>query len=77
MSLKLNPVNWFEIPVNDMRRAIKFYEQAFGFNLSPTEVAGNPYAFFPMERGAAGAGGTLAHSPGGIPSHQGTTVYSA
>jgi uncharacterized protein len=75
MPLPPNPVNWFEIPVAEMKRAIKFYEQAFGIKLTPTEVEGKPFAFFPMERGAPGAAGTLIDSPPIAPSHQGTTVY--
>ena len=75
MILQPNPVNWFEIPVSDMQRAIKFYEEAFDTKLAPTEVGGKQFAFFPMERGAAGAAGTLIHSPLIVPSHQGTTIY--
>jgi catechol 2,3-dioxygenase-like lactoylglutathione lyase family enzyme len=56
--VKPNPVNWFEISVSDMQRAIKFYGEAFGIKLEPVEIGPNTFAFFPMERGAAGAGGT-------------------
>ena len=75
MSLRPNPVNWFEIPVTDMQRAITFYEAAFGIKMAPMELGGKQFAFFPMEKGAIGAGGTLIHSPPITPSHQGTTVY--
>jgi predicted enzyme related to lactoylglutathione lyase len=75
MSLQVNPVNWFEIPVSDMRRGTKFYEAAFGVKLAPNEMGPLQFAFFPMERGAAGAGGTLVEGEGYVPSHQGSMVY--
>ena len=75
MSQQTNPVNWFEIPVRDMRRATKFYEAAFGVTLAPNEMGPCQLAFFPMERGGAGAGGTLVKGDGYTPSHQGTMVY--
>jgi predicted enzyme related to lactoylglutathione lyase len=70
-----NPVNWFEIPVSNMKRAIAFYERAFAVKLTPEEVGGLKFAFFPHERGVPGAGGSLIHSPPVTPSHNGTTVY--
>ena len=75
MALNPNPVNWFEIPVSDMQRAIKFYGEAFDIKLEPIEIGPQEFAFFPMQKGAVGAGGTLMHGPGAKPSHQGTTVY--
>lgn len=73
--LSPNPVNWFEIPVSDMRRATKFYEAAFGVKLDANEMGPFQFAFFPMEKGAPGAGGTLVKGDGYTPSHQGTMVY--
>ncbi len=35
---KINPVNWFEIPVKDMARAKKFYEKVFGVELTAEEM---------------------------------------
>jgi predicted enzyme related to lactoylglutathione lyase len=69
-------VNWFEIPVSDMLRATKFYEAVFGGKLAPpTPMGPFLFAFFPMERGGAGAAGTLVKGEGHTPSHQGTMVY--
>ena len=71
-----NPVNWFEIPVSDMQRAVKFYEAVFGGKLAPpTEMGAHLFAFFPMERGASGAAGSLVKGEGYTPAHQGTVVY--
>jgi hypothetical protein len=75
MPLHPNPVNWFEIPVSDMQRAIKFYEAAFSVKMTATKVGQFDFAFFPHERGVSGAGGALIHSPPIEPSHHGTTVY--
>jgi hypothetical protein len=75
MTLHPNPVNWFEIAVRDMSRAIKFYETAFGVQLEPMHFGQHDMAFFPHERGLPGAGGSLIHIPSVEPSQGGTTVY--
>jgi predicted enzyme related to lactoylglutathione lyase len=88
MALNINPVNWFEIPVNDLGRARKFYESIFGIELPlrhpymevadvGTSLVGAPMemAWFPMERNVPGAAGTLMKSKGYTPSHQGTMIY--
>ena len=36
MEQKNNVVGWFEIPVTDMERAIRFYEQVFEFSVDPS-----------------------------------------
>jgi predicted enzyme related to lactoylglutathione lyase len=71
----VNPVNWFEIPVSDVQRATKFYEAAFGVKLAPNEMGPLQMAWFPMEKGAPGAAGTLVKGEGFTPSHQGSMVY--
>ncbi len=70
-----NPVNWFEIPVNDMAQAKTFYESVFGVEITETEMGPNKMGFFPMEMGAAGAAGTLIKGEGYTPSHEGSLVY--
>ena len=72
-----NPVCWFEIPVSDMPRAMKFYEAVFGSPMAPPVPMGSHlFSFFPMERGASGAPGTLVKGDGVYtPSHHGTMVY--
>ena len=71
----VNPVNWFEIPVSDVQRATKFYGAAFGVKLALNEMGPLQMAWFPMERGAPGAAGTLVKGEGFTPSHQGSMVY--
>ena len=70
-----NPVNWFEIPVNDMAKAKSFYETVFGLDIMETEMGPNQMGWFPMEMGAAGSAGTLMKGDGYTPSHDGSLVY--
>ena len=75
MPINPNPVNWFEIPVNDITRAKTFYESVFQVELTATEMGPNKMAWFPMEMGSAGSAGTLVQGQGYTPSHDGTLVY--
>lgn len=70
-----NPVNWFEIPVNDMERAKNFYENVFGIQLTLSVMGPLTMAFFPSARDAFGASGTLVKAESYVPSHSGTMVY--
>jgi len=67
--------NWFEIPVKDLDRAIKFYEKVFDVKLSPEEMGGMKMAMFPFTQNAPGAAGTLVQGESYEPSHAGTVVY--
>ncbi len=75
MDTKMNPVNWFEIPVKDLNKAKRFYESVFGFALNVTEMGPSKMAWFPMTPGAPGAGGTLISADGYTQSQSGTLVY--
>jgi predicted enzyme related to lactoylglutathione lyase len=75
MTHQMNPVNWFEIPVQDMARAKSFYEFVFGYELSLQELGPLTMAWFPMHRDAPGATGTLVKAEAYTPSHAGTLVY--
>ena len=71
-----NPVGWFELPVNDMQKAKRFYESTFGYSLqNPIELNGFLMSFFPMARQGTGAAGSLIQGPGYAPSHRGTLIY--
>lgn len=77
--MKPNAVAWFEIYVNDMQRAKKFYETVLDTTLSalPNPAgadAGEMYAF-PMDNDAPNASGALVKHPMGQPSAMGTLVY--
>ena len=71
----MNPINWFEIPVNDLDRAISFYGAILGVEITKTEMGPSIMGWFPMEQNGAGATGTLMKSEGYKPSYDGTLVY--
>ncbi len=70
-----NPVGWFEIYVQDMARARKFYEQTLQTTFQHLESAGLEMWAFPMERGGNGCAGALVHMPGKDSGPGGTIVY--
>jgi len=50
-----NAINWFEIPVNDIKRAKSFYEAIFDFELFDLDIGdGLQMAIFPAENGTVG-----------------------
>ena len=73
--MKQNPVDWFEIYVENMDRAKKFYEAVFKVELSPLENAGVQMCTFPMERDGAGAAGALVKMEGFESGANSTLVY--
>jgi len=75
---KKNIVGWFEIPVTDMDRAMKFYETVFNIKLSRNQMGPLDMAWFPWveDLNAPGAGGSLVHHADFYkPSSEGTLVY--
>jgi hypothetical protein len=63
-----NPVDWFEIYVQDVARERAFYEAVLGVKLEKLESTGPGISemwAFPMKREAAGAAGALVQMPGG------------
>ncbi len=57
-----NPVGWFEIPVKDMERAMKFYEAVFGHKLERHTMHKIDMAWFPMNPEGMGAMGSLVYN---------------
>jgi predicted enzyme related to lactoylglutathione lyase len=74
MTEKANPVNWFEIPVQDLDRAKSFYEYVFQLKMDLNEMGESKMAWFPMMEGT-GASGTLIKVKDVNPSHDGTLIY--
>ena len=70
-----HPVHWFEIPVQDLARARKFYESVFDVNLEHHEMEPFTMAVFPMQAGEPGAAGALVQGPGYQSSQVGSLVY--
>ncbi len=75
MADSTNPVHWFEISVNDMDRARKFYENVLEIQLGLHQVESTLMAWFPTTEGGAGCSGALLKSEGRTPSHDGTMIY--
>lgn len=69
-----NVLNWFEIPVTDMERAVKFYCEIFGYeSMYITHMGGFDMAFFPME--GDGVGGALCKGEWYKPIQDGSLIY--
>ncbi len=68
-------VNWFEIPVNNLNRAKKFYEAVFGVPMNIQTMGAVQMALWAKSECSSGAGGSLIKVDGFTPSHQGTLVY--
>lgn len=75
--MKRNPVGWFEIYVDDIKRAKSFYESVFQVKLErlgPNDPNFEMWAF-PATPDGYGAGGTLCKMKGFSPSNNSTVVY--
>lgn len=74
----MNAVVWFEIYVEDMKRAVNFYETVLGKTLEKMQVPegfdGEMFAF-PSSQDGGGASGALVKMEGYKPSGMGTIVY--
>lgn len=73
-----NPVNWFEIYIQDMDRAKQFYQTVLETELSP--LPGGPdgelaMQAFPADPANPGAGGALVHMPDFPSGGNSTLVY--
>ncbi|WP_299985733.1 VOC family protein [uncultured Pontibacter sp.] len=76
MAQTFNVVGWFEIPVTDMPRAIRFYESMLGYTLHYQPMGEEEMAWFPWSDEGAGAPGSLVKSEKHYtPSTEGTLVY--
>ena len=74
---KMNAVGWFDIYVDELDRAVAFYETVLGCTM---EAIGDPTGenqmmSFPTEMSGYGAGGALTKSPHAGPGVGGTIVY--
>ena len=71
-------VGWFEIPVINMSRAQKFYEQVFDIKIHLVEMGDTNMGWFPFPKDpmARGAGGSLIQNTTHYkPSDNGTLIY--
>ena len=75
MPKSVNPVNWSEIPTNNINDAKVFYENILGYHLELSEMGDTKLAWFPMQPDGSGATGSLVQGEGLSPSHNGSMVY--
>lgn len=68
-----NVINWFEIPVHDLARAVAFYEPVFGVSLRTETMAETAMAVFPHEDPLPG--GALIQCAQFTPSAEGCILY--
>ncbi len=75
---KINPVSWFEIYVEDMARAKKFYEEVLQTELSPLSMPGvtdYEMELFPRDMIRPGAAGALVKTSEFGPQQGGTIIH--
>ncbi len=71
-----NVVGWLEVPVNDMERAIRFYETVFDFQLQREQMGSLDMAWFPwVEDGQGSPGSLVCHPEHYKPSENGVLIY--
>jgi uncharacterized protein len=75
MIKSFNPVVYFEIPVTDMDRAIKFYKAVFNFDFEKDIIDNNEMALFPFFENINGISGALAKGDIYKPTKMGTLIY--
>ncbi len=73
--MRNNPAVWFEIYVQDMNRAKKFYESVLQGKLEKLDSPGMDMWTFPMEMNTPGTGGALVRMPGVPSGGNSTLVY--
>ena len=75
MIKKSNPVVYFEIPVKDIDRAIKFYKTVFNFDFDKENIDNNEMALFPFADGNSGISGSLVKGEIYKPTTDGVVIY--
>jgi uncharacterized protein len=70
-----NPVGWFEIYVQDIARAKRFYESVLQLKLEKLDSPGLEMWSFPMAMDRFGASGSLVKMEGFPSGGNGTLVY--
>ena len=69
-------IGWFEIPVIDMDRAKKFYEEVFDIEIQIQDFQGTLMGWFPFSENKPGAAGSLIKNKAYSPSEdKGVLIY--
>lgn len=75
MSAHTNALNWFEISVSDIGRAVRFYESSFDLKMHFMDLKGTKMALFPPTGEGGKVSGALVQSSMHQPGKQGAIVY--
>jgi len=75
MSKHSNPVVYFEIPVNNIDRAVKFYKSVFDVNFDKDNIDNNEMALFPFADKNSGISGALVEGEIYKPTKNGVLIY--
>ncbi|MEO5673544.1 MAG: VOC family protein [Chitinophagales bacterium] len=75
MDAKANIINWFEISVENIMRARRFYEAVFNIKLEVIQMIGMEMAMFPSERESGKVSGAIVQSKMHKPSTDGAKIY--
>ena len=75
MKNQSNPVMYFEIPVNDMDRAMTFYAAVFNVDFDKETIDNNEMALFPFADERSGISGALAKGEIYKPTKDGVVIY--
>jgi uncharacterized protein len=74
--MKNNVIGWVEVPVENMERAIQFYETVFEFKIERHEMGSIDMGWFPWIEDGQGSGGSLVSSGDHYkPSTDGVLIY--
>ena len=72
---KSNPVIYFEIPVNDLKKAVEFYKNVFNFQFEEEIIDEYEMALFPFYDNEMGISGALAKGDVYKPTTNGIIIY--
>lgn len=75
MTQKSNPAVYFEIPVNDLARAMEFYKNVFDFQFETDHFENIDMAYFPFSDEQSGISGALAKGEIYKPTKDGILIY--
>lgn len=68
-----NILNWYEIPANDLDRAVTFYESLLEIKIHTQDINGMKMGYMPQD--GESIGGAIMAGPGQTPSGSGVTIY--
>jgi len=69
-----NVISWFQIPVVNFERAVKFYNSILSIALVESKAIGAKVALFPHDMKNGAVGGALYEGVGFTPSDEGTAI---